>query len=412
MKKTRRGLFLYGLIRLTALAVALVLAVYNLRRILFSLTMLFSPGPAKQDDTGSTTWYLPDVLILVPCRDEEKMVPGLCESLAGLDYPPEKRRIVLIDDGSQDQTRAAFEAYSRGKAGWSVLSTPENLGKARALNAAIEKISFGEIIYIYDADHRPQPDSLLRAMRYFQDPRVAGVSGRTIPSNTLASPTAYYSTVESYVHQMITMRAKDRLDLAPALLGSNCGYRRAHLAACGGFRNGALLEDSDLTLAFYQSGYRIRFAEDAVAYHQVPVTVEGYLKQHMRWGRGFNDVSKNYSTRLWKNVSLPGPLQVELFLFSTGYLDRIALMGAAGLSVLSAIFQPLFYFPRSVLYFALATPFIQILALFFEQRLPIAMWQRLPWIPIFFVLDIYAAVRSSLDTLLNRPRVWSRTERA
>ena len=40
-----------------------------------------------------------------------------------------------------------------------------------------------------------------------------------------------------------------------------------------------------------------------------------------------------------------------------------------------------------------------------------AMWIRLPLIPIFFALDIFAAVRSMLDTLLNQPRLWAKTQR-
>ncbi|MBI4786592.1 MAG: hypothetical protein HY782_06055 [Chloroflexi bacterium] len=60
-------------------------------------------------------------------------------------------------------------------------------------------------------DHQPRPDAVKRAVPYFDDPRVAGVTGRPLPVNALSSPSAYHSTVESLVHQMITMRAKDRL---------------------------------------------------------------------------------------------------------------------------------------------------------------------------------------------------------
>ena len=91
------------------------------------------------------------------------------------------------------------------------------------------------------------------------------------------------------------MRAKDRLELAPALLGSNCAYRRQPLMACGGFRDGALSEDSDLTVTFYREGYRVRFMEDAVSYQQVPQSLDGYIKQHIRWGRGLNDVARVHS---------------------------------------------------------------------------------------------------------------------
>ena len=78
-------------------------------------------------------------------------------------------------------------------------------------------MNFGEIVYIFDADHRPQKNCLCVAVSTFNDPKVAGVSGRTIPSNALASPSAYYSTIESLVHQLITMRGKDILHLGPGV---------------------------------------------------------------------------------------------------------------------------------------------------------------------------------------------------
>jgi len=253
---------------------------------------------------------------------------------------------------------------------------------------------------------------LRRAVRYFDDAQVAGVSGRLLPSNPQASPSAYYSTVEGYIHQMVTMRAKDRLGLAPALLGSNCGYRRTILAECGGFREGALLEDSDLTLTFYRAGYRVRFMQDAIAYHQVPETIDSYLKQHTRWGRGYNDVTRNHAVALIRSGHLPLPLRAELLLFAVGYLDRVALVGAAMLTLLSYWNRHLFYFPGGILYFALITPLAQIVALFAEQRASRAMWLRLPLVPLFFALDIIAALWAMADSLLSRTRVWTKTARS
>src|SRR5581483_340316 len=268
------------------------------------------------------------------------------------------------------------------------------------------------IVYVIDADHRPQPNTLLALVRYFNTPNVAGVTGHTIVSNALASPSAYYSAVESSVHQMITMRGKDRLDLAPALLGASCAYRRSALMECGGFPAGAFLEDSDLTVRLSRAGYHLRFAEDAVAYFQVPETRGGYVKQHARWGRGYNDVAHDHTLALLRQSNLRPLLRLELILFAVGYLDRLALLGAGMLTLLSLLDSRRFSFPRWILSLALLTPFAQIIALFIEQRVSVAMWLRVPFIPIFFVLDIYAAVRALLDSLANRERIWNKTDRS
>jgi cellulose synthase/poly-beta-1,6-N-acetylglucosamine synthase-like glycosyltransferase len=400
------------LVRVVALPILAVILIFNIRRILFSIVTLRARGATagrerKPDDPED----LPNVLILVPCRDEAEVIPGLVEGLRALDYPCEKQRIVFIDDGSRDGTLAAMQDATLGRPGWDVLALPMNAGKANALNRALAQFSWGEIIYVMDADHRPQPDVLRKAAQYFEARDIAAITGRTLPLNPLASPSAYYCTVESYVNQMVTMRAKDRLHLAPALLGSNCAYRRSALAECGGFRGDALSEDSDLTITFHCAGYRVRFAEDVISYQQMPQTVAGYFKQHVRWGRGLNDVAKTHVPALARNANLSLPLKLELMLFSAGYLDRLALLGAAALTVLGAVNGRICQFPSAVLGFALFTPFGQIVALFAEQRVSRAMWLRLPLVPLFFALDIFAAVRAALDSISGRARTWTQTAR-
>jgi cellulose synthase/poly-beta-1,6-N-acetylglucosamine synthase-like glycosyltransferase len=209
---------------------------------------------------------------------------------------------------------------------------------------------------------------------------------------------------------MLTMRAKDRLELAPALLGSNCAYRRSDLERFG-FQSGALLEDSEITLAFHLAGHRVRFAPNVVAYHQVPETVNGYVRQHTRWGRGFIEAARKYLPEIWKKPGLRLPLRVELSIFSLGYLDRIAFMGAGLLTALSIINSRLFPFPRKLFYTALILPWIQIMAVFTEQKANKSMWLRLVYVPVFFLIDIGSALTSLLDGFRKKQPAWGRTER-
>ena len=393
-----------------AVPIAATLLVFNIRRLLFLLAILPGGHPRKKISLLSQT-HLPNVLILVPCREEVTMLPEMCQSLSQLDYPSEKLQIVLIDDGSIDGTGQVMEQQTASRPRWHALKLASNLGKAQALNTALARFPFGEIIYMFDADHRPNADTIRRAARYFYAPQVAAATGFTKVLNPVASPSAFYSTVESYVNQLVTMRAKDRLGLAPALLGSNCAYRREPLIACGGFRDGALSEDSDLTVTFYKAGYRVRFMEDAVSYQQVPQSTNGYLKQHIRWGRGLNDVARVHSLNLLSDRTLDLALRLELLLFTAGYLDRLILMSAVLLVGFSYLLGNGLVILLWIILFSLAMPLVQIIVLFWKERMNTAMWLRLPLIPLFFLLDIFAAFRSMLDTLLNQPRYWTKTQR-
>lgn len=385
--------------------IAALLLLFNLRRFLFMWVALLSRFDVERNK--STEVDTATVLILVPCRNEANALPGLIDSLARLDYPTERLHIALIDDGSRDETGRVMRMAAQTRSNWHTLIMDVNRGKAQALNEALAQIAFGEIVVVYDADHRPEPDALINLIAAFDDPNVAGASGRTQPINPTTSLPAYYATVEGMIHQMITMRAKDRLDLAPALLGSNCAYRREALRQVGGFRAGALLEDGDLTLALVRASYRLRFVPESISWHQVPETIDGYTQQHLRWARGFNDVASDHATTTLVDHELPWRLRIELILFSLGYLDRLALLASLGMRLFDRVFR----FPSIVLQIALLMPFVQIVAVFLEQRVSRAMWVRLPLMPILFGLDVWVALRAMVESLLDRPRVWVASQR-
>jgi cellulose synthase/poly-beta-1,6-N-acetylglucosamine synthase-like glycosyltransferase len=291
-----------------------------------------------------------------------------------------------------------------------------------------------EIAVIYDADHRPAPDSLRALVAPFvadplqrTEPNIAAVSGQMRVANGAASPAAFYAMIEAHVHQLITMQAKDRLDLAPAILGSNCAYRLSALQAVGGFRRGVLLEDSDLTLAFALTGWRTRFAPASISEHHAPVTVRGYAKQHLRWNRGFHQVADGRLASLWTNSQVPPrhpaplrsgdyraaslPLKLELTFFALGYADRLALLAGALFTVIDRMRPGTFGFPLWIWLIYFGLPALEMFAALVLAREPPGIFLRLVYVPFFFALDIGIALWSNMETLTRKPFAWSATER-
>lgn len=426
---------------LSAMLVTAVLLVFNVRRSLFLVVAcldLTGGRFRRRDGVVPADASLPEALILAPLRNEAGSLPGLAAALLALDYPAGQLSIGLIDDASTDGSGAAMDTLAAAHSQIAVLHNPASLGKADSLNAGLARWAGGEIVVVYDADARPEPGSLRLIAAAFADPSVAAAGGMIRPANGLASLTASYAALERLVHQQVTMRAKDRLDLAPAILGSNCAYRRSDLAAAGGFPGGALLEDSHLTVTFARQGRRTRFLPEAVASDQVPETLRGYWRQHVRWGRGFVDVaagagggmsgaSRRLDRRL-KPASDSGKLaeassararaagrRVELALFSLGYLDRLALLAGVGLVALRGkagrrgrIDRAL----RALLAVNVLLPYAQIVAVLAAERATLAWWLRLLVLPAFFVVDAAAAFWSMALSARRQPRTWQQTERA
>lgn len=364
-------------------------------------TDLESPSPPQ------TT---PPVLLLIPLRNESRTLPGLLAGLDQLEYSPHLLTIVLINDGSKDDSEPVIQAWVKDRPNCYSLSLARNIGKSAALNMAAQQFPQGEIIAVYDADERPAPNALRALVQPFEDAQVGAASGRRMVGNALASPAASYTAIEGIVHQFITTQAKDWLNLAPPILGANCAYRREALAQVGYFQPDILLEDSDLTIKLARQGWTIRFATNSISYHAAPETLFGYWQQHTRWARGFNEVAKTQGFAPLHDTKLPLMLRLELLIFSWGYLDRVALM----MTILYCFFRVIV--PRtaqsapklliSAIILNLLTPFCQTLIALRLAKQPFAMWQQVFWLPLFFIIDIAMSAAGLWNTVRNTPQIW------
>jgi cellulose synthase/poly-beta-1,6-N-acetylglucosamine synthase-like glycosyltransferase len=388
---------------------ALVVAFFMLRRWIF-LWATWSAGVQTSEahetsDILQTNW--PTVLLLAPFRNEAQTLPGLLAHLNELAYPNEQLTIVLIDDGSIDESPRIAQIWVNDQPNRYLLTLPRNVGKASALNAALGHFPQGELVAVYDADERPSPSALSYLVAYFTNSQVATVNGRRAVSNPLTSIFASYSAIESLVHQLVTMQAKERLALAPAILGSNCVYRRQALVDVGCFLCDALLEDSDLTVKLVRAGWQTRFCSHAISIHAVPQTLNGHWRQHARWSQGFGIVARQQTRQIMTTPKLSWQMRLELLAFASGYVDRAAwLVISLWVVAKTAVTRrPPFIF-LTILATSLITPLFQAVAALRHAQAPSALYWRVLLLPLLLPLD----VASSLNGILQRVAYWEERE--
>lgn len=119
----------------------------------------------------------PMISITVPMYNEEAQATEVIEALLSADYPPQRRQILVVSDGSTDRTEDLVRGY--GDRGVELFRVPERSGKTAAENAAASSLR-GDIVVNTDASVRVHPTALKHLIEPFVDAQIGLTSGRDI----------------------------------------------------------------------------------------------------------------------------------------------------------------------------------------------------------------------------------------
>lgn len=249
-------------------------------RLLFVMILALRTGFIKRKSFGDKS-YQPFVSVIVPAFNEEKVIVKTLKSLLKSDYP--HFEILVVDDGSSDNTnkivKEKFADEPRIR-----LFTLAGGGKANALEYGL-KIAKGEIIIGLDADTIFTPTTISELAAKFAEKEVGAVAGNAKVGNRLNIITRWQA-LEYITSQNLDRRAFDGLNAITVVPGAVGAWRREALEAAGGFESNTLAEDQDLTLRVRMLGWRIAYAERAVAFTEAPDSFSCLAKQRFRWSFG------------------------------------------------------------------------------------------------------------------------------
>ena len=132
-----------------------------------------NPMPEAEAEAGAEA--LPNISIVIAARNEAARLPARIDNLLALDYPSDRREIVVVSDGSTDDTLAVLSEYG------GVLQpvAAPAAGKAAALNIAAARAT-GDVLIFADARQMFVPDALRQLVAPLSDPEVGGVTGELL----------------------------------------------------------------------------------------------------------------------------------------------------------------------------------------------------------------------------------------
>jgi len=297
---------------------SMIILLYIVRHLIFTLTVLHQRETQKEICVSDHCCYYPSVTILIPARNEERVIGRILRRMTELTYPKDKLQVIVIDDGSEDKTGAIAERFAEQYDFIGVIHrNPQEggQGKASALNVGL-KHAKGEIILCFDADYYSQINIVEKLVAPFCDPKVVVVQGRVLVINESENVLTRLIALERVGGYRVGQQAREELGLIPLFGGTAGGFRRRIIEELEGFDENMLAEDTDLTFRIFLAGYKLQYVNCAESYEEAVHNLHSYWHQRLRWAIGHMQCAFRHlvPTIKCKNLSLKQKIDAILSL--------------------------------------------------------------------------------------------------
>ena len=233
---------------------------------------------------------LPAISIIIPAFNEAKSIIACVKSVLNSNYPRKLLQIIVVDDGSSDNTLDILEEYSlEMKINQLKIISQKNSGKANALNNGLKNYADGELVMCLDADSVIDKNALFNSVKYFRNPRVAAVASNVKIVN--GKSILNFLQLFEYIigHQL--KKAQTVYNIEYIIGGVGSIFRRKLLKSLNYFDEDTVTEDIDMTMKILRLGnkkVRVMYASDVIAFTQGALTVKDLIRQRHRWKWGRN----------------------------------------------------------------------------------------------------------------------------
>ena len=400
------------LLYLSFICVVTIMVLYLVRHYVFSLTALYYQK-GQTHYTPHSISFRPTVSILIPARDEEEVLPNILWRITELTYPKDKTEVIVIDDGSSDNTGKIAEEFAAIYDYIKVIHRPSNIGsrnKSTALNEGLEHAR-NQILICFDADYYPQIDILEKLTAPFIDPEVGAVQGRVTVLNENSSLVSRIVALERIGGYRVDQLARDDLGLIPQYGGTVGGFRRNLIEFLDGWDENVLAEDTDLTFRVYRAGNKVRYVNEAESYENAVSDLRSYWRQRHRWAKGHMQCFFKHLIPVLKSQNLRFREK----------LDGVLLLGIYFVPILAALswfLGALIFFFGTTNWFESVWNLVPIFvysgvgnfALFFEVGVGIYLDKRvriawlIPLLLLSFALSTAICFKAFLDLIYARAR--------
>lgn len=269
------------------------------------------PKPTRVPDRE-----LPVYTIIAALYRESESVAGLIHALQALDYPAEKLDIKIAIEADDLATRAAIEKLNPPDH-IEIIIAP-NIGprtKPKALNCALN-FARGSFTVVFDAEDRPEPDQLRKALDAFRqhgDDVVCAQASLCIDNGGDSWLSRMFAA--EYAGQFdVFLPGFSAMRLPLPLGGSSNHFRTQALRQAGAWDAYNVTEDADLGLRLARFGFRSVMI-GSTTFEEAPARFGAWLRQRTRWLKGWMQtwtVHMRAPRALWREIGPRGFITLQL----------------------------------------------------------------------------------------------------
>ncbi|MEW5896434.1 MAG: glycosyltransferase [Nanoarchaeota archaeon] len=258
---------------------------------IFWLLVLFSNEEKEEKKVKKIESY-PLFSVIVPAYNEEESIERTLASVTGLEYPPGRLEIIVVNDGSTDNTKAIVEQFIKNNPHRNItLISQKNQGKGKAMNVGLAGIK-GEFFACLDADSFVSPNALKIMLPLFADEEV----GAVCPLLKVKKPDSVLQKVQwcEYIINMFYRYLNAKLNCIHVTPGPFSVYRAEVIRKLGGYDEKTITEDLEIAIRLQKHNYKILHTFDTTVETVSPTTWKALFRQRVRWYKGAVDNTINY----------------------------------------------------------------------------------------------------------------------
>jgi len=270
---------------------------------------------------------LPVYTVLVPMYKEQGVAAKLIQAVGRLDYPHEKLDIKVLLEADDPETIAECrELHTPFAVETIVVPDTKPKTKPRACNWGL-KAARGEYLVIYDAEDRPEPDQLKKAVVAFrrQPPDVVCLQAKLNYYNPRQNWLTKFFTLEYTAWFDLYLPGLHALNVPIPLGGTSNHFRTAALQELGGWDPFNVTEDCDLGVRLERAGYRTRILE-STTWEEANSQLGNWIRQRSRWIKGYIQTHLVHTRSRLRTFWALGPKNYLSFLLTVGGLPAVLLL--------------------------------------------------------------------------------------